>query len=56
MGKIIKWTLEEDDYLRKNYSHMKMEDMVKYLGRSARAIYDRGSSLGLTRRTNKKTN
>lgn len=54
--KVVKWTLEEDNYLYKNYSHMRMVDMEKELGRTAKSIYDRGGKLGLSRRANKKTN
>lgn len=54
--KVVKWSLEEDNYLYENYSNMRMADMEKDLGRTAKSIYDRGGKLGLSRRTNKKTN
>lgn len=42
------WTEAHKNFLRKHYATMPMDDMVKHLGRTARAIHTKASTLRIT--------
>lgn len=44
-----KWTSEEDAWLTEHYNNSEMDEMVAKLGKTVKAIYNRGMTLGLAR-------
>lgn len=42
------WTEGDKAFLRKNYASMPMDEMIKHLGRTARAIHTKASALRIT--------
>lgn len=49
-----KWTQEEDDYLRKNYSMQPAKDTAAHLNRGVDAVMIRAGKLGLSRSEERK--